>query len=1181
MAEKSRANDYEIIGDLDKSRNLLKVVRKSDNSTYAMKVVKIPQSEKRNQQELINEVKILTNLKQQDSFRYFDSFFEKNTLHVVMELNEKSDLSNQIKSQIEGNQLIHLCLRQKRARESLSKIRDNLPDISELKRPKIERSKAFYWGNFKSRYVRSSSNERNDNRWREDLPVVEIGNKNQEESEGSLESWKKKNLNQSCVEEVIVNKRDIRTTHEMENPINELQKDQQTIKASNIFYPSFFVHNPKEIPIEDSGFVDDNDELINIESDATPTFNKQPSTIQSFFAPDSIQTQASTLTKDSELKLKPIQGTSSIPINQSVSPSFFTQSQKETIFSPPEEKSLESKPINCQPPKNSVPLCPSFFVQNPQEVPIEDSGFVDESSNDSSKIQENASPAQNKTDTQENKGSLFQSPIQSSFKPLFEKKPNPLTVGKPQIIDKNLQSPIFTKTTSLPLYTKTAPLSLGTKTSSLPSFFVTNPSSEIPLEDPGFMDDADENSEKEIEENPPKLDNKLSLFNPSPISSQVKSIFDKSSENKAASLFGGSLFTQTNQDSQPKLSLLSSQTAETKSLFDKSAPSLFSTQAAATKSLFDKPAPSLFSSQNQGTKSLFSAQPISDKPSSSLFPTQPISDKPSSSLFSAQNTSDKAAPSLFSAQPTSDKPCLFANQSTSDKAVSLFSNKETKSLFDKNSSFSAQKSIFDSTPTQKKEEKSLFGQTPLNQKQEPGSLFGNSSTAANNQNLISAAKPQANNQTSSFFVQNVTADIPFDDPGFADDSNPNSEDGEGIEESKPSGPQNSLFGQRVEISTTSSPFKNIFEAKTDEKPKGGSLFDIKSEGKSTGGSLFDLKYDEKPKEGSLFDIKSEGRSTGGSLFDLKYDEKPKEGSLFGIKNENKPIEGSLFGKKNDEKPKEGLLFGIKNEDKPTEGSLFGKKNDEKPKMPIFEEKRPEMSLQTPTFRAETQSSPQVSSFFVSNPTSEIPLEDPGFLDQDSEKDSSEAQKEASPQEPKLSLFKGVPQPAPPSNSLLKSIFEKKPDEKSTSSNSSLPKTNAFPSFFVANPIAEVPIEDPGFLKHSNDNSADEDAAETVKPIAKPSLFGTPMPNEKTTPIASLFGGFFKNPAQMQSTAASQSLFSPSNITQIPYKFSTPGNPIQMKPGTFSSFFVANPPAEIPLEDPGFAEDSDKEEPEAS
>ncbi|OMJ76603.1 hypothetical protein SteCoe_24013 [Stentor coeruleus] len=102
MALKSTLKDYEVLNKLGQGSfgTVFKVRRKADKNFYVMKTINISQMGKRGQQEAINEVKILASLDNPYIVKYFDSFIENKTLHIIMEYCDKGDLSQAIRSQM-------------------------------------------------------------------------------------------------------------------------------------------------------------------------------------------------------------------------------------------------------------------------------------------------------------------------------------------------------------------------------------------------------------------------------------------------------------------------------------------------------------------------------------------------------------------------------------------------------------------------------------------------------------------------------------------------------------------------------------------------------------------------------------------------------------------------------------------------------------------------------------------------------------------------------------------------------------------------------------------------------------------------------------------------------------------------------------------------------------------------
>jgi len=77
-----------------------KVRRRADNNIYVMKLIPIGQMDSRGQQDSINEVTILASLNHPYIVKYYDSFIENKTLHIVMEFCDKGDLCGVIRAQM-------------------------------------------------------------------------------------------------------------------------------------------------------------------------------------------------------------------------------------------------------------------------------------------------------------------------------------------------------------------------------------------------------------------------------------------------------------------------------------------------------------------------------------------------------------------------------------------------------------------------------------------------------------------------------------------------------------------------------------------------------------------------------------------------------------------------------------------------------------------------------------------------------------------------------------------------------------------------------------------------------------------------------------------------------------------------------------------------------------------------
>ena len=94
-----RSKEYEILTKIGQGSfgTVFKVRRKSDRQILVMKLIKMQSLSKKNQQDSVSEVKILSSLNSPYIVKYFDSFVENSTLHIVMEYCEKGDLSQVMK----------------------------------------------------------------------------------------------------------------------------------------------------------------------------------------------------------------------------------------------------------------------------------------------------------------------------------------------------------------------------------------------------------------------------------------------------------------------------------------------------------------------------------------------------------------------------------------------------------------------------------------------------------------------------------------------------------------------------------------------------------------------------------------------------------------------------------------------------------------------------------------------------------------------------------------------------------------------------------------------------------------------------------------------------------------------------------------------------------------------------
>ena len=93
-----RTTDFKIIRLLGKGTYgaVYKVIRKSDNEEYAMKEVSIKDLKTREQEDAVNEIRVLASIKHRNILRYCDAFLEKKNLYIVTEYAKAGDLHRRI-----------------------------------------------------------------------------------------------------------------------------------------------------------------------------------------------------------------------------------------------------------------------------------------------------------------------------------------------------------------------------------------------------------------------------------------------------------------------------------------------------------------------------------------------------------------------------------------------------------------------------------------------------------------------------------------------------------------------------------------------------------------------------------------------------------------------------------------------------------------------------------------------------------------------------------------------------------------------------------------------------------------------------------------------------------------------------------------------------------------------------
>lgn len=103
-----RSKDYEILCKIGQGSfgQVFKVRRKFDKAILVMKLIKMQSLSNKNQQDSLHEVTILSSLNCPYIVKYYDSFVENTTLHIIMEYCEKGDLYQILKKQQLSHQKI-------------------------------------------------------------------------------------------------------------------------------------------------------------------------------------------------------------------------------------------------------------------------------------------------------------------------------------------------------------------------------------------------------------------------------------------------------------------------------------------------------------------------------------------------------------------------------------------------------------------------------------------------------------------------------------------------------------------------------------------------------------------------------------------------------------------------------------------------------------------------------------------------------------------------------------------------------------------------------------------------------------------------------------------------------------------------------------------------------------------
>ena len=94
-------NNYEVLSEIGKGNfgTITKILRKSDKKILVWKELDYSQMSEKEKQQLVNEVNILRELKNQNIVRYYDRIIDKKNqkIYIIMEYCEGGDLSQLIK----------------------------------------------------------------------------------------------------------------------------------------------------------------------------------------------------------------------------------------------------------------------------------------------------------------------------------------------------------------------------------------------------------------------------------------------------------------------------------------------------------------------------------------------------------------------------------------------------------------------------------------------------------------------------------------------------------------------------------------------------------------------------------------------------------------------------------------------------------------------------------------------------------------------------------------------------------------------------------------------------------------------------------------------------------------------------------------------------------------------------
>lgn len=96
----SKFADFQVLGHLGTGSfgSVYKVRRTMDAQVYVLKKIMLRGMSPKEQRDAVNEVKVMARVESKHVVRYYDSFIEDGSLHIIMEYCEKGDLEGLFRS---------------------------------------------------------------------------------------------------------------------------------------------------------------------------------------------------------------------------------------------------------------------------------------------------------------------------------------------------------------------------------------------------------------------------------------------------------------------------------------------------------------------------------------------------------------------------------------------------------------------------------------------------------------------------------------------------------------------------------------------------------------------------------------------------------------------------------------------------------------------------------------------------------------------------------------------------------------------------------------------------------------------------------------------------------------------------------------------------------------------------